>query len=144
LIGLQTKVGDGVEAFVEAADRVGEAAAAPLVDVLDLAAAVLDELAHTLDGAREAFIAHIGADDHNKLVVSQNTSLGLKLNARAQAVNGSASRAERIIAHGNEDTSCEVRGGRCEGSIKRFGVVNQCSFRVWGMIGFWVSCVVCD
>ena len=71
LVRLQTKVGHGVEAFVEAADLVGEAAAAPLVDVLDLAAAVRDELGHTLDGRREALVADIGADQQDKLVISQ-------------------------------------------------------------------------
>src|SRR5947208_7130417 len=71
LVRLQAEVGHGVEAFGEAADLVGEAATAPLVDVLDGATAVLDELAHTIDGAREAFIAHVRADNHNKLVVSQ-------------------------------------------------------------------------
>src|SRR5437773_1189795 len=66
---LQTKVGHGVEAFGKAGDWISEAASAPLVDVFDFAAAVLDELAHTLNSAREAFVADVRADQHNKLVV---------------------------------------------------------------------------
>ena len=69
-VGSKTEVGDGVEAFGGAADGIGEAAAAPLVGVLDLAAAFLDEVAHAVDGGGEPLVAHVGANDQYQFVIS--------------------------------------------------------------------------
>src|SRR3989304_208037 len=54
---LKTEVGHGVKAFGEAADGVCQAAPPPLVDVFDLAAPLLYEVAHTFDGRGESLIA---------------------------------------------------------------------------------------
>jgi len=102
LIRLETEVGYGVEAFAEAADGIREAAPPPLVYVFDLAAPLLDEVAHAFDGRGEALIARFGADDHNQFVVSHLLLAGLKLKARAATVNGPPSPGIGIIAHGEE------------------------------------------
>src|SRR5437867_5306967 len=72
-VRLETEMGYGVEAFVKTADGVGEAAASPLVDVSDLTAPVLDEFGHAFNCGRVALVANVGANQQDKLVISQTT-----------------------------------------------------------------------
>jgi hypothetical protein len=63
LIRLKTEVGDGVKAFDEASDGIGEAATSPLINIRNCPAPLLDKGADALDGHRETFIARVRAND---------------------------------------------------------------------------------
>ena len=64
VLGIERELRDAVVAFGEPIERIGEAPAAPAVDVLDLATALFDQAVNAIDGGREAFFSALGANDN--------------------------------------------------------------------------------
>ncbi len=67
---VEPDMGDGVEAFCLPPDGVGESPAAPLVELLHLAATIIDELSDAIKGDRETLIAGFGTYHYYELVIS--------------------------------------------------------------------------